>query len=129
MGEDTASANGAALRFSTLPMAENRTDAYRAVRAAGPIARGIAGGYVLTSSEYVEYALKNPRLSFSHFSAHGAQQHGSHECVLNPAGRPSEEMIRVGAELFEYLVGHIEQRRGQADTDDLLSTTQAANCR
>lgn len=40
--------------------------------------------------------------------------------MLTPAGQPSEEIIRVGAELFEYLVGHIEKRRGQADSADLL---------
>lgn len=62
MGEDATPSSGSAVHFSTLPMAENRTDAYRMVRAAGPIARGFDGGYVLTSSEYVEYALKNPRL-------------------------------------------------------------------
>ena len=208
MGEDTAAARAGALRFSALPMAENRTDAYRAVRAAGPIARGIAGGYVLISSDYVEYALKNPRLFSSQkaFDAVGSPlplvpiafdppEHRRYRRILQPffgprgtaawqprvralvgdlidriidsgecdlvadlaaplpaevfltlfgfpledldrlvawkegllgspmlsqAGQPSEEMVRVGAELFEYLVGHIEQRRGQSDTDDLL---------
>ena len=208
MSEDTAAAKGGALRLSTLPMAENRTDAYRAVRAAGPIARGIAGGYVLTSSDYVEYALKNPRLFSSQkaFDAVGSPlpmvpiafdppEHRRYRRILQPffgprgtaawqprvralvgdlidriidsgecdlvvdlavplpaevfltlfgfpledldrlvawkegllgspmlsqAGQPSGEMVRVGAELFEYLVGHIEQRRGQPGTDDLL---------
>lgn len=208
MGEETTSSKGGVVQFSTLPMAENRTDAYRLVRAAGPIAPGIGGGYVLTSSEYAEYALKNPRLFSSQkaFDAVGSPlpmvpiafdppEHRRYrrilqpffgprgtaawrprvralvgdlidriidrgECdlvadlavplpaevfltlfglpledrdqlvawkegllaspVLNPAGQPSEEIIRVGAELFEYLVGHIEQRRGRADADDLL---------
>jgi cytochrome P450 len=214
MGEDGTSATGGRLRFSTLPMAVNRTDAYRLVRAAGPIARGMAGGYILSSSEYVEYALKNPRLFSSRkaFDAVGSPlpmvpiafdppEHRRYrrilqpffgprgtaawqprvralvgelidriidrgECdlvadlavplpaevfltlfglpledldrlvawkegllaspMLNPAGQPSEEIVRVGAELFEYLVGHIEQRRGQADSDDLLGRMLAA---
>jgi cytochrome P450 len=40
--------------------------------------------------------------------------------VPTAAGQPSEEVVRVGAELLEYLARHIEQRRGRADTDDLL---------
>ncbi|MBO0837113.1 MAG: cytochrome P450, partial [Actinobacteria bacterium] len=36
-------------------------------------------------------------------------------------GRPTEEVIQVGAELFSYLVGHIEQRRQHLDgAEDLL---------
>jgi cytochrome P450 len=208
MGEDVTPSHGSVLRFSTLPMAENRTDAYRLVRAAGPVARGAGGSYVLTSAEYVEYALKNPLLFSSKkaFDAVGSPlpmvpiafdppEHGRYRRVLQPffgprgtaawrprvralvselidgiidrgecdlvaelavplpaqvfltlfglpledqdrliawkegllaspvltaVGQPSEEIVAVGAELFDYLVGHIEQRRGQAETEDLL---------
>jgi len=60
MSEDRAQAQGA-LRFTRLPMTENRTEAYRIVREAGPIIKS-PRGYVLSSREYVEYALKHPEL-------------------------------------------------------------------
>lgn len=60
MSQDPASVQGT-LRFTRLPMAEDRTTAYRIVRAAGPITQS-PRGYVLSSSEYVEYALKHPEL-------------------------------------------------------------------
>ncbi len=195
------------LRFSELPMAEDRTAAYDLIRAAGPVARTIGGNLVI-SSQCAEYALKNPRLFSSKkaFDAVGSPlpmvpiafdppQHSRYRRVLQPffsprgteawrphvraligelvdrvidqgecdvvaevavplpaevfltmfglpledrdrliawkegllaspmltaAGQPSAETIRVGAELFEYLVGHIEQRRRQPATDDLL---------
>lgn len=208
MGPDATRPQATVLRFNDLPMADNRTDAYRLVRAAGPIARSRGGGYVLTSSEYAEYALKNPGLFSSKkaFDAVGSPlpmvpiafdppEHGRYRRVLQPffgprgtaawqprvralvgdlidrfidrgecdvvaelavplpaevfltlfglpladrdrligwkegllaspvltaAGQPSEEIVRVGTELFEYLAGHIEQRRRQQETDDLL---------
>jgi cytochrome P450 len=41
-------------------------------------------------------------------------------------GQPTEDVIRVGAELFSYLVGHIEQRRGRVDVaEDLLGSLLA----
>jgi cytochrome P450 len=49
------------LRFTRLPMSENRTGAYRLVREAGPVIKS-PRGYVLTSNEYVEFALKHPEL-------------------------------------------------------------------
>jgi cytochrome P450 len=208
MGEEVTLSPGSTLRMYSLPMAENRTDAYRLVRAAGPIARSPRGGYVLTSSEYVEYALKNPRLFSSQkaFDAVGSPlpmvpiafdppEHRRYRRILQPffgprgtaawrprvralvselidriidrgecdlvaelavplpaevfltlfglpledsgrltgwkegllaspvltaGGQPSEETVRVGAELFEYLAGHIESRRNEAETDDML---------
>src|SRR5262245_29858499 len=60
MSQDPASVQGT-LRFTQLPMAEDRTAAYRIVREAGPITQS-PRGYVLSSSEYVEYALKHPEL-------------------------------------------------------------------
>ena len=60
MSQDPAPTQGL-LRFTRLPMAENRTDAYRIVRDAGPITK-THRGYLLSSSEYVEYALKHPEL-------------------------------------------------------------------
>src|SRR5262249_14850848 len=63
MSQQPAPAQGA-LRFTRLPMAENRTQAYRIVREAGPITKS-PRGYVLSSSEYVEYALKHPELCSS----------------------------------------------------------------
>jgi cytochrome P450 len=39
---------------------------------------------------------------------------------LRGAAGPSEESARLGAELFAYLAGHIEQRRRQPGGDDLL---------
>ncbi len=49
------------LRFFRLPMSESRTPAYQMVRDAGAVIRS-PRGYVLTSSEYVEFALKHPEL-------------------------------------------------------------------
>lgn len=208
MSADTTPSRVGVLRFSALPMAENRTDAYRLVRAAGPVARTPGGGYILTSSEHAEYALKNPRLFSSQkaFDVVGSPlpmvpiafdppEHRRYRRILQPffgprgiaawqprvralvgeqidrvidrgecdlvaelavplpaevfltlfglpledrdqliawkegllaspvltaAGQPAEEIVRVGAELFEYLARHVGQRRGRAGTDDLL---------
>ncbi len=48
-------------RFTRLPMSESRTPAYQMVREAGAVIR-TPRGYVLTSNEYVEFALKHPEL-------------------------------------------------------------------
>jgi cytochrome P450 len=206
MSQDPASTEGM-LRFTRLPMAENRTEAYRLIRDAGPIAKS-PRGYVLSSSEYVEYALKHPELFSSKQAfdlvgsplpmvpiAFDPPEHTRYRRVLQPfvgpretaawqprvrslvgtlvdsfverghcdlvaelavplpaevfltlfglpmedrdqliawkegllgspaviGGKPSEEVIRVGAELFSYLVGHIEKRRRHLDgAEDLL---------
>jgi cytochrome P450 len=207
------------LRFTHLPMAENRTDAYRLIREAGPLIKSLHG-YVLTSNEYVEFALKHPELFSSQQAfdlvgsplplvpvAFDAPEHTRFRRVLQPffsprdaaawqpkvrtlvgtlidsfverghcdlvselavplpaevfltlfglplqdrdrligwkegllasplltAGKPSEQTIQAGAELFGYLAGHIEERRRGGDraipgddprnprsTDDLL---------
>jgi cytochrome P450 len=195
------------LRFLQLPMAEDRTEAYRIIREAGPITNSTRG-YVLSSSEYVEFALKHPELFSSKkaFDVVGSPlpmvpiafdppEHTRYRRILQPfvgpretavwqprvrslvgtlidsfvgrghcdlvtelavplpaevflslfglpmedrdqliawkegllasptlsAGKPSEETIRVGAELFTYLVGHIEERRQHLDgAEDLL---------
>jgi cytochrome P450 len=195
------------LRYSRLPMAENRTEAYRILREAGPIIKS-PRGYVLSSSEYVEYALKHPELFSSKRAfdmvgsplpmvpiAFDPPEHTRYRRILQPfvgprqaagwqpkvrmlvgtlidsfverghcdlvaelavplpadvflslfglpkqdrdrliawkegllanpmarGGQPTEEMIRAGAELFTYLVAHIENRRRQFDgADDLL---------
>ena len=60
MSQDPAPAQGV-LRFTRLPMAENRTEAYRVIREAGAVIK-TPRGYVLSSHEYVEYALKHPEL-------------------------------------------------------------------
>src|SRR5215469_4369458 len=208
MGEATITSRGGVLRLSALPMAEDRTDAYRLVRDAGPIARTPGGSYVLTSRAHAEYALKNPRLFSSQkaFDVVGSPlpmvpiafdppEHRRYRRILQPffgprgiaawqprvralvgelidgimargecdvvaeiavplpaevfltmfglpledrdrliawkegllggpmlsGGKPTDEMIRVGAELFTYLVGHIETRRRHPDaTEDLL---------
>jgi cytochrome P450 len=206
MSQDSALTEGA-LRFRQLPMAENRAEAYRMIREAGPVIK-TPRGYVLSSSEYVEYALKHPEL-FSPkqaFDIVGSPlprvpiafdppEHTRYRRILQPfvgpreatgwqprvralvgalidsfverghcdlvaevavplpaevfltlfglpmedrdrliawkegllgspilsGGQPTEEMIRVGAELFTYLVGHIEKRRRHPDaTEDLL---------
>ncbi|MBO0837733.1 MAG: cytochrome P450, partial [Actinobacteria bacterium] len=195
MSQDAAAADGM-LRFARLPMAEDRTAAYRIIRDAGPIARS-PRGYVLSSSEYAEYALKHPELFSSKQAfdvgsplplvpiAFDPPEHTRFRRILQPfvgpresavwqprvrslvgtlmdsfverghcdlvaelavplpadvflalfglpgedrdrligwkdgllaspmlsGGRPTEEVIQVGAELFSYLVGHIEQRR------------------
>jgi cytochrome P450 len=196
------------LRFDSLPMHDNRTTAYELIRAAGPIARTPRGSYILISSEYVEYALKNPALFSSKqaFDAVGSPlpmvpiafdppDHARYRQVLQPffsprstahwqprvrtlvtelidrfieagscdlvtdlavplpadvflalfglpmddrdrligwkdrllaspvltgAGQPSAEVVQAGAELFEYLVGHIARRRRDPGTADLL---------
>lgn len=48
-------------RYMTLPMSQSRTEAYQLIRDAGSVIKG-PRGYVLTSSEYVEFALKHPEL-------------------------------------------------------------------
>jgi cytochrome P450 len=193
-------------RFMRLPMAENRTEAYRIIREAGPVIRGLRG-YVLTSAEYAEYALKHPELFSSKQAfdvgsplplvpiAFDPPEHTRYRHILQPfvgpretaewqprvrslvgtlidafverghcdlvaelavplpaevflalfglpaedrdrliawkegllasptrtGGQPTEETVRVGAELFTYLVGHIEERRRHPDgADDLL---------
>jgi len=206
MSQDPASTEGV-LRFTRLPMAENRTEAYRVIRDAGPIVKS-PRGFVLSSSEYVEYALKHPELFSSKQAfdlvgsplpmvpiAFDPPEHTRYRRVLQPfvgpretaawqprvrslvgtlidsfvergycdlvaelavplpaevfltlfglpmedrdqliawkegllgspvviGGKPSEEVIRVGAELFSYLVGHIERRRRHLDgAEDLL---------
>ena len=62
MTQGPAPAHRQTFRFTALPMAENRTTAYSMIRAAGPIARSPRGGFILSSSEYVEFALKTPHL-------------------------------------------------------------------
>ncbi len=206
MSQHPAPAEGT-LRFTRLPMAENRTEAYRIVREAGPITQS-PRGYVLSSSEYVEYALKHPELFSSKRAfdmvgsplpmvpiAFDPPEHTRYRHILQPfvgpreaagwqpkvrslvgtlidsfverghcdlvaelavplpaevfltlfglptedrdrliawkegllaspmarGGRPTEEMIRAGGELFTYLVGHIETRRRHLDgAEDLL---------
>ncbi len=206
MSQDPAPPLGM-LRFRQLPMAENRTEAYRIIREAGPIIKS-PRGYVLSSSEYVEYALKHPELFSSKQAfdlvgsplpmvpiAFDPPEHTRYRRILQPfvgprtmadwqprvrslvgtlidtfverghcdlvaelavplpaevfltlfglpmqdrdqliawkegllgnpmtsGGQPSEEVVRVGAELFSYLVGHIEGRRRSLDgAEDLL---------
>lgn len=206
MSQDPAPAQGT-LRFTRLPMAENRTEAYRIVREAGPVIK-TPRGYVLSSSEYVEFALKHPELFSSKQAfdlvgsplpmvpiAFDPPEHTRYRRILQPfvgpretavwqprvqslvgtlidkfaqrghcdlvaelavplpaevfltlfglpredlgrllawkerllgspvlrGGQPTEEVIQAGAELFTYLVGHIEQRRQQRDdAEDLL---------
>jgi len=206
MSQDPAPTQGT-LRFTRLPMAENRTEAYRIVRDAGPIIKS-PRGYVLSSSEYVEYALKHPELFSSKRAfdlvgsplpmvpiAFDPPEHTRYRHILQPfvgpretaawqprvrslvgtlidsfaerghcdlvaelavplpaevfltlfglpmedrdrliawkegllgspmlsGGKPTEEIIRVGGELFSYLVGHIEKRRRHLDgAEDLL---------
>ncbi len=206
MSQDDAPAQGT-LRFARLPMAENRTDAYRIIRAAGAVSKS-PRGYVLSSSQYVEYALKHPELFSSQRAfdlvgsplpmvpiAFDPPEHTRYRRILQPfvgpretaswqprvaslvgtlidsfagrghcdlvadlavplpaevfltlfglpsedrdqlitwkegllgspmpsGGRPAEDVVRVGTELFSYLVGHIEQRRRHPDgAEDLL---------
>jgi cytochrome P450 len=206
MSQDPAPTQGG-LRFTRLPMAENRTEAYRIVREAGPIMK-TPRGHVLSSSEYVEYALKHPELFSSKRAfdlvgsplpmvpiAFDPPEHTRYRRILQPfvgprktadwqprvrglvgtlidsfvqrghcdlvaelavplpaqvfltlfglpmedrdrliawkegllgspmliGGKPTEEVIRVGAELFTYLVGHIESRRQHpSGAEDLL---------
>jgi cytochrome P450 len=206
MSQDPAPAQGVP-RVTRLPMAENRTEAYRVIREAGPVIK-TSRGYVLSSHEHVEYALKHPELFSSKraFDVVGSPlpmvpiafdppEHTRYRHILQPfvgprqtadwqprvrslvgglidsfverghcdlvadlavplpaevfltlfglpiedrdrliawkegllgspmlsGGKPSDEMIRVGAELFSYLVGHIEKRRRHLDSaEDLL---------
>ena len=206
MNQDRGLTDGT-LRYTRLPMAEDRTEAYRILREAGPVIKS-PRGYVLTSSEYVEFALKHPELFSSKQAfdmlgsplpmvpiAFDPPEHTRYRRILQPfvgpretalwqprlrslvgrlidsfaerghcdlvaelavplpaevfltlfglpmedrdrliawkegllgspvlsGGKPTEEMVRVGAELFTYLVGHIEMRRQHADGgEDLL---------
>jgi cytochrome P450 len=206
MSQDPAATEGM-LRLTQLPMAENRAQAYRVIRNAGAIINS-PRGYVLSSSEYVEYALKHPELFSSRQAfelvgsplpmvpiAFDPPEHTRYRRILQPfvgpretaawqprvrslvgtlidsfverghcdlvaelavplpaevfltlfglpmedrdqliawkegllgspvvrGGKPSDEVIRVGAELFSYLVSHIEKRRRHLDSaEDLL---------
>ena len=187
-------------------MSENRTEAYRIIREAGPVIKGLRG-YVLSSSEYAEFALRHPELFSSKQAfdvgsplplvpiAFDPPEHTRYRRILQPflgpretaewrprvrslvgtlidsfverghcdlvaelavplpaevfltlfglpsqdrdqliawkdgllaspmltGGQPTDEVIRVGAELFSYLVLHIEERRRHLDgADDLL---------
>jgi cytochrome P450 len=206
MSQDAAPSQGV-LRYMQLPMAENRTEAYRIIRDLGPIIKS-PRGYVLSSSEYVEYALRHPAQFSSKQAfdlvgsplpmvpiAFDPPEHTRYRRILQPfvgprqtagwqplvrtlvgtlidsfadrghcdlvaelavplpaevfltlfglpmkdrdqliawkegllgspvtrGGKPTEETIQAGAELFTYLVGHIEERRRhQGDAEDLL---------
>lgn len=211
MSQQLPPLQGDTIRFTRLPMTENRTEAYQLVRAAGPVIRS-PRGYILTSGEYVEFALKHPELFSSQQAfdlvgsplplvpvAFDAPEHTRFRRILQPffspreaaawqpkvktlvgtlidsfidrghcdlvtelaiplpaevfltlfglpladrdhligwkegllasplltAGKPSEETIQAGAELFGYLAGHIEDRRrsdpgNPRGADDLL---------
>ena len=206
MSQDPSSTAGVP-HFRQLPMAENRTEAYRIIREAGPVIKG-PRGYVLSSSDYVQYALRHPELFSSQRAfdlvgsplpmvpiAFDPPEHTRYRHILQPfvgpremagwqpkvrslvgtmidsfaerghcdlvaelavplpaevfltlfglpmedrdqliawkegliggpmlsGGKPTEEIFRVGAELFRYLADHIEQRRRHLDsTEDLL---------
>ena len=206
MSQDSSPAQGMP-GFTRLPMSENRTEAYRMIREAGPVIKS-RRGYVLSSSEYVEYALKHPELFSSKRAfdlvgsplpmvpiAFDPPEHTRYRRILQPfvgprktagwrprvrslvgtlidsfvqrghcdlvaelavplpaevfltlfglpmedrdrligwkegllgspmlsGGQPTDETIRVGAELFTYLVDHIEKRRRHLDgAEDLL---------
>jgi cytochrome P450 len=206
MSQDPALTEGV-LRYRRLPMAENRTEAYRIVREAGPVIK-TPRGYMISSHEYVEYALRHPEQFSSKRAfdlvgsplpmvpiAFDPPEHTRYRHILQPfvgpretatwqpmvrslvstlidsfaerghcdlvaelavplpaevfltlfglplqdrdqliawkeglvgspmisGGKPTEEMIRAGAELFSYLVGHIENRRRHLDgAEDLL---------
>jgi len=206
MSQDPALAQGT-LRYMQLPMAENRTEAYRIMREAGPVIK-TRRWYVLSSGEYVDYALKHPELFSSKRAfdlvgsplpmvpiAFDPPEHTRYRHILQPfvgpreaaawqpkvrslvgmlmdsfaerghcdlvaelavplpaqvfltlfglpmedrdrliawkegmlgspmlsGGKPTEQVIQAGAELFTYLVGHIEERRRHPDgAEDLL---------
>jgi cytochrome P450 len=211
MSQSPAPAQGMP-RFTQLPMAENRTDAYRIIREAGAIIKS-PRGFVLASSENVEYALKHPELFSSKQAfdmvgsplpmvpiAFDPPEHTRYRRILQPfvgpretaawqprvrslvgrlidsfverghcdlvaelavplpaqvfitlfglpmedldrliawkegllgspmlsGGKPTEEMVQAGTELFTYLVGHIEERRRHLDAgEDLLGSLLA----
>ncbi len=50
------------IMLDRLPMAEDRTAAYRFLREAGPVLRTAFGSYLITTAEAAEFALKNPGL-------------------------------------------------------------------
>jgi cytochrome P450 len=58
----TAEPGTTPIRLDRLPMAEDRTAAYRFLREAGPVRQTAFGSYLITSSEAAEFALKNPGL-------------------------------------------------------------------
>ncbi len=195
------------LRLDQLPMAEDRTAAYRMLREAGPVIETRFGALILVDRDAVEFALRHPGLFSSRQAfavgsplplvpiAFDAPEHTRYRRILHPflsprgtaawlpqvralagqliddfAGRGecdlvtelavplpaqvfltlfglpladrdrllawkegllslqadpggetwSERGIRLGAELYEYLVEHIAQRRRDGDTAGLL---------
>lgn len=53
---------GGIVHLEELPVAENRTEAFRLIRSLGPVTRDAHGAYVITESEGVSYALHHPDL-------------------------------------------------------------------
>jgi cytochrome P450 len=53
---------GGVLHVEELPMADDRSLAYQAIRAAGPVVRDAHGGYLVTSASAATYVLRHPEL-------------------------------------------------------------------
>jgi cytochrome P450 len=53
---------GGIVHLEELPVADSRSEAFRLIRSLGPVARDAHGAYLITESEGVSYALRNPDL-------------------------------------------------------------------
>ena len=126
---DMAARPAGGLRFTELPMADSRTEAYAMLREAGPVARGVRGGYMVVSGAAVEFVLKHPELFSSRQAFDGVgsplplvpiafdpPEHARYRRVLQPFFSPRgvaawQPMVRAWAgELIDGFAG-----RGECD--------------
>ncbi|HTT52183.1 MAG TPA: cytochrome P450 [Streptosporangiaceae bacterium] len=126
---DMAARPAGGLRFTELPMADSRTEAYAMLREAGPVARGVRGGYMVVSGAAVEFVLKHPELFSSRQAFDGVgsplplvpiafdpPEHARYRRVLQPFFSPRgvaawQPMVRARAgELIDGFAG-----RGECD--------------
>jgi len=126
---DMAARPAGRLRFTELPMADSRTEAYAMLREAGPVARGVRGGYMVVSGAAVEFVLKHPELFSSRQAFDGVgsplplvpiafdpPEHARYRRVLQPFFSPRgvaawQPMVRARAgELIDGFAG-----RGECD--------------
>ena len=117
------------VRLDALPMAEDRTAAYRVLREGGPVLRTPRGAYMITSRAAAEFALKHPGLFSSQraFDAVGSPlplvpiafdppEHARYRRILQPFFSPRgiagwlPEVRALAGELIDGIVG-----RGQCD--------------
>jgi cytochrome P450 len=131
MSQDLPPLQDGKLRFTRLPMSESRTPAYQMVRNAGPVIR-TPRGFVLTSNEYVEFALKHPELFSSQKAfdlvgsplpmvpvAFDAPAHTRYRRILQPFFSPRE--VAAWQPMVRALVGTLIDAFAESGRCDLVT--------